>query len=186
VPLSQQNVATSAGNIAKTLEFSEADRGLNMMPLFHIHGLIAGLLAPLSRDGDETPHKQIVRELRRREQLASRHAHHPEKRQDHEADREHGNPRRALVELLELAEIGGGGQGDEDVGREKAERVDEANGVVEADIIVDRLRQSNPAMCIMCSASIRMEALRRTGWPIWRSRRGDDCRAATVTQAIFW
>ena len=37
----------------------------------------------------------------------------------------------------------------------------------------------------VCSATIWMEALRRTGWPIWRSRRGDDCRAATVTQAIF-
>jgi hypothetical protein len=36
-----------------------------------------------------------------------------------------------------------------------------------------------------CSATIWMEALRRTGWPIWRSRRGDDCRGATVTQAIF-
>ena len=36
-----------------------------------------------------------------------------------------------------------------------------------------------------CSATIWMEALRRTGRPIWRSRRGDDCRAATVTQAIF-
>jgi acyl-CoA synthetase (AMP-forming)/AMP-acid ligase II len=51
VPLSQHNVATSADNIARTLEFSEADRGLNIMPLFHIHGLIAGLLAPLSRGG---------------------------------------------------------------------------------------------------------------------------------------
>ena len=51
VPLSQKNVATSADNIAKTLEFSETDRGLNVMPLFHIHGLIAGLLAPLSRGG---------------------------------------------------------------------------------------------------------------------------------------
>ena len=38
---------------------------------------------------------------------------------------------------------------------------------------------------LVCSATIWMEALRRTGWPIWRSRRGDDCRAATVTQAIF-
>ena len=28
-----------------------ADRGLGVMPLFHIHGLIAGLLAPLSRGG---------------------------------------------------------------------------------------------------------------------------------------
>ncbi len=49
VPLSQGNVAASAQNIATALEFSDSDRGLNIMPLFHIHGLIAGLLAPLSR-----------------------------------------------------------------------------------------------------------------------------------------
>jgi len=49
VPLSQTNIATSADNIAAGLAFSESDRGLNVMPLFHIHGLIAGLLAPLSR-----------------------------------------------------------------------------------------------------------------------------------------
>jgi acyl-CoA synthetase (AMP-forming)/AMP-acid ligase II len=51
VPLSQANVTKSADNIAASLEFAEADRGLNVMPLFHIHGLIAGLLAPLSRGG---------------------------------------------------------------------------------------------------------------------------------------
>ncbi|MGA9600403.1 MAG: acyl--CoA ligase [Methylocystis sp.] len=51
VPLSQHNVATSAQNIARTLDFSTADRALNVMPFFHIHGLIAGLLAPLSRGG---------------------------------------------------------------------------------------------------------------------------------------
>ena len=51
VPLTQANVAKSADNIAKTVEFSAADRGLNVMPLFHIHGLIAGVLAPLSRGG---------------------------------------------------------------------------------------------------------------------------------------
>ena len=33
------------------LELSERDRALNVMPLFHIHGLIAGLAAPLSRGG---------------------------------------------------------------------------------------------------------------------------------------
>ncbi len=49
VPLSHLNVSTSAQNIARTLEFTSGDRGLNIMPLFHIHGLIAGLLAPLSR-----------------------------------------------------------------------------------------------------------------------------------------
>jgi acyl-CoA synthetase (AMP-forming)/AMP-acid ligase II len=48
VPLSQRNVAVNACNIADTLRFTAADRGLNIMPLFHIHGLIAGLLAPLS------------------------------------------------------------------------------------------------------------------------------------------
>jgi len=48
VPLSQKNVCASAGNIANTLQFTQQDRGLNIMPLFHIHGLIAGILAPLS------------------------------------------------------------------------------------------------------------------------------------------
>jgi len=51
VPLSHRNVSASARNIARTLAFSAADRGLNVMPLFHIHGLIAGLTAPLSRGG---------------------------------------------------------------------------------------------------------------------------------------
>ena len=48
VPLSQQNVAASARHIRSSLQFTAADRGLNIMPLFHIHGLIAGILAPLS------------------------------------------------------------------------------------------------------------------------------------------
>ncbi len=48
VPLTQANLAASAQNIATTLKFTAADRGLNIMPLFHIHGLIAGVLAPLS------------------------------------------------------------------------------------------------------------------------------------------
>ena len=51
VPLTQANVTKSAGNIAASLDFDEIDRGLNVMPLFHIHGLIAGLIAPLSRGG---------------------------------------------------------------------------------------------------------------------------------------
>lgn len=48
VPLSQGNLAASATHIARTLQFSARDCGLNIMPLFHIHGLIAGVLAPLS------------------------------------------------------------------------------------------------------------------------------------------
>jgi acyl-CoA synthetase (AMP-forming)/AMP-acid ligase II len=43
VPLTQRNVSASATNIRSTLAFSGADRGLNIMPLFHIHGLIAGM-----------------------------------------------------------------------------------------------------------------------------------------------
>jgi acyl-CoA synthetase (AMP-forming)/AMP-acid ligase II len=48
VPLSQRNLAASASNIRHTLQFTAGDCGLNIMPLFHIHGLIAGVLAPLS------------------------------------------------------------------------------------------------------------------------------------------
>jgi oxalate---CoA ligase len=48
VPLSQANLATSAQNIRATLQFVPGDCGLNIMPLFHIHGLIAGVLAPLA------------------------------------------------------------------------------------------------------------------------------------------
>jgi acyl-CoA synthetase (AMP-forming)/AMP-acid ligase II len=48
VPLSQRNLCASAAHIARTLQFVPGDCGLNIMPLFHIHGLIAGVLAPLS------------------------------------------------------------------------------------------------------------------------------------------
>ena len=48
VPLSQRNVCASAHNVSRTVAFASGDRGLNIMPLFHIHGLIAGILAPLS------------------------------------------------------------------------------------------------------------------------------------------
>jgi oxalate---CoA ligase len=48
VPLSQANLCASAASIARTLAFAPGDCGLNIMPLFHIHGLIAGVLAPLA------------------------------------------------------------------------------------------------------------------------------------------
>ena len=48
VPILQRNLARSAANIATSLMLEPADRSLNVMPLFHIHGLLAGLLAPLS------------------------------------------------------------------------------------------------------------------------------------------
>jgi acyl-CoA synthetase (AMP-forming)/AMP-acid ligase II len=48
VPLSQKNLCASAGHIASSLTLGTDDRNLNIMPMFHIHGLIAALLAPLS------------------------------------------------------------------------------------------------------------------------------------------
>ena len=51
VPLMQRNVTASAGHIAATLALGEADRCLNVMPLFHIHGLIAAVLSSLQAGG---------------------------------------------------------------------------------------------------------------------------------------
>ena len=51
VPLRQRNLARSAAGIAESLALTAADRSLQVMPLFHIHGLLAGLLAPLSAGG---------------------------------------------------------------------------------------------------------------------------------------
>ena len=48
VPLTHANLHASARNIAATLRLDPDDRQMNVMPLFHIHGLVAGLLAPLS------------------------------------------------------------------------------------------------------------------------------------------
>ena len=48
VPLTQANLRASARNIARTLSLSPADICLNVMPLFHIHGLMAPVLASLS------------------------------------------------------------------------------------------------------------------------------------------
>jgi acyl-CoA synthetase (AMP-forming)/AMP-acid ligase II/acyl carrier protein len=47
VPLTQANLCQSAHNIAATLALTPSDRCLNVMPLFHIHGLMAALLASL-------------------------------------------------------------------------------------------------------------------------------------------
>ncbi len=48
VPLTHKNVCASARNISHTLRLTSADRQLHVMPLFHIHGLIAGVLAPMA------------------------------------------------------------------------------------------------------------------------------------------
>ncbi len=51
VPLRQRNLIASAQNIDTSLSLTVSDRCLNVMPLFHIHGLVAGLLAPLAAGG---------------------------------------------------------------------------------------------------------------------------------------
>src|SRR4029079_16321036 len=47
VPLTHRQLAASAGNVAATAGLTPTDRCLNVMPLFHIHGLVAALLASL-------------------------------------------------------------------------------------------------------------------------------------------
>ena len=51
VPLSQCNITASATHIGAALELSEADACLNIMPLFHIHGLIAAVLSSIAAGG---------------------------------------------------------------------------------------------------------------------------------------
>jgi acyl-CoA synthetase (AMP-forming)/AMP-acid ligase II/acetyltransferase-like isoleucine patch superfamily enzyme len=48
VPLTQENICSSARSIASTVGLTEGDRCLNVMPLFHIHGLIGALLSSLT------------------------------------------------------------------------------------------------------------------------------------------
>ncbi|HIF07924.1 MAG TPA: AMP-dependent synthetase [Gemmatimonadetes bacterium] len=48
VPLLHRNVCASAKNIRATLSLTPEDRCLNVMPLFHIHGLMAPVLSSLS------------------------------------------------------------------------------------------------------------------------------------------
>jgi acyl-CoA synthetase (AMP-forming)/AMP-acid ligase II len=48
VPLLQRNLCASARHIRETLALTPQDRCLNVMPLFHIHGLIAAVTASLS------------------------------------------------------------------------------------------------------------------------------------------
>ncbi|MBD2208284.1 AMP-binding protein [Nostoc linckia FACHB-104] len=52
VPLTQANLCTSAENIKKALDLRQSDRCLNVMPLFHIHGLIAAVLSSLASGGN--------------------------------------------------------------------------------------------------------------------------------------
>ena len=47
VPLSHGNLSHSADTIARTYAMTQSDRTLLVMPLFHVHGLLSALLAPL-------------------------------------------------------------------------------------------------------------------------------------------
>jgi acyl-CoA synthetase (AMP-forming)/AMP-acid ligase II len=51
VPLSHANLVASARNIGRTLRLTPDDICLNIMPLFHIHGLIAAVLSSISAGG---------------------------------------------------------------------------------------------------------------------------------------
>ena len=51
VPLSQRNITASAQHIGTALELSASDCCLNIMPLFHIHGLIAAVLSSVAAGG---------------------------------------------------------------------------------------------------------------------------------------
>ena len=51
VPLTHGNLIRSASNIADALKLRPEDLCLNVMPMFHIHGIVACLLAPLVSGG---------------------------------------------------------------------------------------------------------------------------------------
>src|SRR5712692_3603520 len=51
VPLSHANLMTSAHNVAETYQLTSEDVSLCVMPLFHVHGLVASTLATLSTGG---------------------------------------------------------------------------------------------------------------------------------------
>jgi acyl-CoA synthetase (AMP-forming)/AMP-acid ligase II len=51
VPLAHANLSISAGNVARHYQLSSSDVSLCVMPLFHVHGLVASTLATLSTGG---------------------------------------------------------------------------------------------------------------------------------------
>ncbi len=51
VPLSHANLLSSSRSVAEVLALGPEDRSLAAMPLFHIHGIVASLLAPLLAGG---------------------------------------------------------------------------------------------------------------------------------------
>ncbi len=51
VPLAHANLSISAGNVARSYALGSDDVALCVMPLFHVHGLVASTLATLSTGG---------------------------------------------------------------------------------------------------------------------------------------
>jgi acyl-CoA synthetase (AMP-forming)/AMP-acid ligase II len=51
VPLTHRNLLRTMKNIQGTYELTSKDRTMLVMPLFHVHGLLAGFLAPLASGG---------------------------------------------------------------------------------------------------------------------------------------
>jgi oxalate---CoA ligase len=51
VPLTHHNLVTTTRNVVNTYSLTEKDRSYLVMPLFHVHGLLAGLLSPLRSGG---------------------------------------------------------------------------------------------------------------------------------------
>lgn len=51
VPLTHKNLTSTMKNIKATYNLTPADRTMLVMPLFHVHGLLAGFLAPLYSGG---------------------------------------------------------------------------------------------------------------------------------------
>jgi acyl-CoA synthetase (AMP-forming)/AMP-acid ligase II len=51
VPLSHANLSISARNVARSYHLSPSDVSLCVMPLFHVHGLVASTLATLATGG---------------------------------------------------------------------------------------------------------------------------------------
>jgi acyl-CoA synthetase (AMP-forming)/AMP-acid ligase II len=51
VPLSHRNLTRTMHNIRDTYQLTSSDRTMLVMPLFHVHGLLCGLLAPLLTGG---------------------------------------------------------------------------------------------------------------------------------------
>ncbi|KAK1479893.1 AMP-binding enzyme [Colletotrichum cuscutae] len=51
VPLTHRNLTRTMKNIQNTYQLTSEDRTMLVMPLFHVHGLLCGLLAPLACGG---------------------------------------------------------------------------------------------------------------------------------------